>query len=348
VQPTTQYIIPMNFNVIRNIVTQHDHINVVDHRELITRDFLARRTVSIIQKEQTNESTSLFSYTNLNMVSSTNAALTSSDDSFPTSDLVSLSSAESTHLKGTLYLHARGRKRSRVDAEEALSNPIALGETSQPIALSSKREPKMKRPKKDMDPETYVQQLFETFLGFALAIRPTLDLSTQTNTLPNEQFFPALTDDNLIGYEIDVITAVREEDLNTIRTLYQSGRTMSCSNRFGESLIHMACRRGFTSIVKFLVEEANVPIRITDDCGRTPLHDTLWNRDCKYEIFDMLVTRDPALLLVSDKRGHTPFAYARKEHWGNWLGHLFDLKDGLKESLDSNVMELFRKESLIL
>jgi len=329
----------MNFNAIRNIGTQQDRHNVFQSREQIIQHFI---------NEHNNQASTLFSCSDLNMVKSTNAALTSTDDSLPTLDTVSLSSAETTCISSTLDSQGRGRKRSRVDTEEPVNENIVVGEASNQLIPPTRLEPIMKRPKKDMDPETYVQQLFETFLGFALAIRPTLDLSAQSNTTPSEQFFPALTEDNLNGYEMDVITAVREEDLNTLRAIHQSGRTMSCSNRFGESLIHMACRRGFTSIVKFLVEEANVPIRITDDCGRTPLHDTLWNRDCKYDIFDILVKRDPALLLVSDKRGHTPFAYARKEHWSNWLVHLFDQKDELKESLDSDVMELFRKESSIL
>jgi len=146
---------------------------------------------------------------------------------------------------------------------------------------------------------------------------------------------------------MEILNAVRDQNLNTLRELHSAGRSMSCSNRFGESLLHMACKRGFTSVVKFLVEEAGVGIRITDDCGRTPLHDTLWNRDCQFEIFDALVRRDPALLLVSDKRGDTPFAYARKEHWGSWIEHLHGMKDELKTSLDYDVMELFRKESTI-
>jgi len=327
----------MNFNANRDIATQQDRHNVFQSREQIIQHYLVHSAAS-----------PLFSHTDLNMVKSTNAALTSTNNSLPTLDTVSLSSAETTCINSTLDLQARGRKRSRMETEQCVNENIVVGDVSEQLIPSTRLEPTMKRPKKDMDPETYVQQLFEKFLGFALVIRPTLDLSAQSNTTSSEQFFPALTEDNLNGYEMDVITAVREEDLDTLRALHQSGRTMSCSNRFGESLIHMACRRGFTSIVKFLVEEANVPIRITDDCGRTPLHDTLWNRDCKYEIFDVLVRRDPALLLVSDKRGHTPFAYARKDHWSNWLVHLFDQKDVLKESIDSDVMELFRKESSLI
>merc|ERR1711966_62011 len=84
---------------------------------------------------------------------------------------------------------------------------------------------------------------------------------------------------------------------------------------FGESLMHMACRRGYGDIVSFFLNEGGVNVRIRDDCGRTPLHDACWHRKCQYEIVDSIVRLDPSLLCISDKRGHTPFAYARREDW---------------------------------
>ena len=133
----------------------------------------------------------------------------------------------------------------------------------------------------DKNPEIYVKSLLESHLGFHSTIRPTLELSSQLQPSATSQsaFFPPITEDCLNGYDIDIVSAVRNEDMSTLRALHSTGRTMLCSNRFGESLLHMACRRGFTSIVKFLVEEAGVAIRITDDCGRTQLYDALWNRD---------------------------------------------------------------------
>jgi hypothetical protein len=34
------------------------------------------------------------------------------------------------------------------------------------------------------------------------------------------------------------------------------GELFQAANEFGESLLHMACRRGFLDVVKFLVDEA--------------------------------------------------------------------------------------------
>jgi hypothetical protein len=101
----------------------------------------------------------------------------------------------------------------------------------------------------------------------------------------------------------------------------------------------------YEEIVSFLTQEAGVGIRITDDCGRTPLHDALWNRDCQYGIVDGLVRKDPSLLLLCDKRGHTPFEYARREHWDVWKQFLWDRREHMMRALDMDVMKMFRIEN---
>jgi len=70
--------------------------------------------------------------------------------------------------------------------------------------------------------------------------------------------------------------AARSEDLQALKTLHEQGKSLQCSNRFGESIIHIICRRGRDDILKFLVSEAGVTLRLRDDLGRTPLHDAAW------------------------------------------------------------------------
>lgn len=200
----------------------------------------------------------------------------------------------------------------------------------------------------DMSPDSYIEYLFESILGFAPTPQPTLKVSSQTIIHDDGQqqhsilFIPPITEDELSNYGVDVVTACRDENLEVLRSLHEGGRSLSCCNRFGESLLHMACRRGFQSIVTFLTESAGCAIRITDDCGRTPLHDALWNRDCQYGIVDMLVRSDPSLLLLCDKHGHTPFAYSRREHWGVWKQFLWDRREHIQHAMDAHTMELFR------
>lgn len=195
-------------------------------------------------------------------------------------------------------------------------------------------------------PDTFVQKLFQAMLGFQPITRPTLELAPLLKGEGETPFIPPKTEDELADYSVDVVTATREEDLPKLKTILSQGRSLSCSNRYGESLLHMACRRGFFPVVSFLTQEANCSIRITDDCGRTPLHDALWNKNCQYEIVDLLIRKDPSLLLMCDKHGHTPFQYARREHWELWKRFLWDRRKHILLSLDVNVMELFRAKIL--
>jgi len=201
-----------------------------------------------------------------------------------------------------------------------------------------------------ISPDKFVQKLFHAMLRYAPITRRTLELapiilqSSSTNgTVTGKPFIPPLSENDLANYDVDVVAATREEDLQTLSDLHhKQGRSLSCCNRYGESLLHMACRRGFFPIVSFLTQEAGVAIRITDDCGRTPLHDALWHRDCQYATVDLLIRKDPSLLLMCDKHGHTPFSYARREHWEVWKQFLWDRREHIMQALDHDVMELFR------
>lgn len=141
------------------------------------------------------------------------------------------------------------------------------------------------------------------------------------------------TKEELLAYNHEVVQAVRTRNMDKLKQLHSSGQSLRCCNRFGESLIHMACRRGYEDIATFLIEEAGVSIRIQDDFGRTPMHDACWTSDPNFELMDMLIRQDPGLLLVSDVRGHTPFDYARREHWGQWVSFLTKRKQLFHEKV---------------
>jgi hypothetical protein len=206
----------------------------------------------------------------------------------------------------------------------------------------SKLDPRKNDTCKGMSPDLYIQKLFGALLGFSPMSRPTLELSSLSYNESNAPFISPITEEDMANYDVDIVTATRDEELETLRSMYEQGRTLSCCNRYGESLLHMACRRGFTDIVKFLVQEANVQIRVTDDCGRTPMHDALWNRDCQFGIVDLLLNLDPSLFLLCDKHGHTPFMYARREHWDVWKQFLWDRREHIKNAMDNDVMNLFK------
>jgi hypothetical protein len=143
-----------------------------------------------------------------------------------------------------------------------------------------------------------------------------IQLSTSSHLFHNP------TEDEIAAYSQDVIKAVRERDIPQLREFLKAGRSLQCCNRFGESLMHMACRRGFNDVVHFLVLEANCTLYVRDDYGRTAMHDAAWSPLPNFDLMQFLIEQTPELLLQSDVRGHTPFSYVRKEHWEEWIAFL--------------------------
>lgn len=138
-----------------------------------------------------------------------------------------------------------------------------------------------------------------------------------TEPLTDTDFLPP-TPEQIEAYTNDAVSAVRSSDVESLRQLLSAGHSLECCNRFGESLLHVACRRSNAEIVSFLLFEAGVSPRIRDDYGRTPLHDACWRGNPEYEIVELLLSVEPRLAFVKDVRGHKPFQYARREHWGDW------------------------------
>lgn len=183
------------------------------------------------------------------------------------------------------------------------------------IKDSCKKKVSLPDPKQDVDPDVFLSQLVKAQYGFIPTTRPGLDI---------ENYFPLVTEEQIASYEIKVVEACRTNDVETVKSLHAKGHSMNACNRFGESLLHLACRRGFVDMVQFLLETCILDVRILDDCGRTPLHDACWNPTPQLEIVQWLIERDPSLLLIKDKRGSTPFQYARPQDWPTWRQFLLD------------------------
>jgi ankyrin repeat protein len=137
-----------------------------------------------------------------------------------------------------------------------------------------------------------------------------------------KKYFLETTEEHLEAYEFDVIQAIRDDDIAYLRAMTKEGRKLQGCNRFGESLVHLACRRSSSELVKFLITEGSVCLRVRDDVGRTPLHDVCWRKEPDFELIDLILNEEPDLLQIADKRGHLPLDYARREHWGLWISYL--------------------------
>lgn len=113
--------------------------------------------------------------------------------------------------------------------------------------------------------------------------------------------------------------------------------SQDASNKFGESVVHVACRRGGMDVIRFLL--ANGGSRTCcDDLGRFPLHEVCWAAQPRFDIVRLFLD-DPSnckanadddtacLLLVTDKRGCTPLRYVREESWSQWCRFLDEVVD---------------------
>jgi len=140
-------------------------------------------------------------------------------------------------------------------------------------------------------------------------------------------FFREITKENIKAYTIEVLTAVRTNDIKALKRFHSEGHCMQCCNKFGESILHLACRRGYTGIVQFLVEDASISVNIRDDYGRTPFHDACWVTSTDFDLIDLLLQKSPDLLFIKDNRGFSPLHYVKSGNYKEWSDFLIERKD---------------------
>ena len=61
-------------------------------------------------------------------------------------------------------------------------------------------------------------------------------------------------------------------------------------------------------------------------------HDACWAMEPTFELAELLIAEEPEHLFMSDKRGHAPLKYVRREHWSQWNKFLKS-KEGLFQPL---------------
>ena len=170
----------------------------------------------------------------------------------------------------------------------------------------------------DMSPDSLIKSILMSHHDSSSTSADEEKGTTTTLQPLHEHEFLHPTEEQIAAYNTHIIAAVRASDIYALRTMHNNGQTLGCCNRYGESILHMACRRSNPHVVAFLLEEAGVSPRIRDDHGRTPLHDACWRGTPEYSIVKLLLTVEPRLAFAKDVWGHTPFMYARREHWGAW------------------------------
>lgn len=146
-----------------------------------------------------------------------------------------------------------------------------------------------------------------------------------------EPLFHRPTKEMLAGYKPEILDAIRKNDIGRVKQLHKTGvLTGNGCNKFGESTLHLACRRGHKDIANYLLDDVNVDINVRDDYNRTPLHDACWTAEPEFELVDMLLRKAPHQLVMEDVRGFTPFDYIRADTNGKWLRFLWERRDILR------------------
>ena len=140
--------------------------------------------------------------------------------------------------------------------------------------------------------------------------------------LESRDLFHQCTQMQMEYYDRDAIEAIHNRDIETLRVWHAKGRPLQTSSPFGDTLLHIACRRGYLDVVTFLVKEASVSLWVQDEQGRTPLHVGCHSSEPWFDLVDFIVQQDPDLLFVADARGSMPLDYAPRESWADWIAFL--------------------------
>ena len=251
--------------------------------------------------------------------------------------LLSLALADSKHRRGMGHPHKQGSA-TTVFATGTLSAPQANETTTSTYIIlgapssSSAIHEQQTLEKEMISPTDTVRKIFQSSSSSSSQIEEKAPITENTDYMYTD-FFTKPTEEQIAAYDAQKITAVRNGDIVTLRSLLEAGQNLSCCNKFGESLIHMACRRGHIDVVRFLLQDAKVSLTVRDDYGRTPFHDCCWRPSPSYDLMELLLREgDPRLLLLKDVRGHTPFDYSGAQ-WAGWNEFLESRKDLLLSRL---------------
>ena len=139
-------------------------------------------------------------------------------------------------------------------------------------------------------------------------------------------YFNLPTNLQVASYDVYLIDLVRKRDLATLHEVMQCGISLNPCNSRGESLVHTICRRGDAEALKILVD-LGCSLQVSDDYGRTPLHDACWCAAPCFDVIEIILRKDRHLLHITDCRGATPLSYVRKENWADFLTFLGSKKD---------------------
>lgn len=152
--------------------------------------------------------------------------------------------------------------------------------------------------------------------------------STEMAAMKETVFHRAPEPDQVAAYDKAILRAVLDEDETSLERMRVSGRRMDACNRFGDSVLHMACRRGRAVALRFLLRSTGpAGVVLSDDFGRTVLHDACWTASPRFDVASAVLDVDKRLLRTLDSRGSSPLQYVPEDQWPLWCAFLESRKE---------------------
>ena len=165
-------------------------------------------------------------------------------------------------------------------------------------------------------PQTFLDNLLKS-RGYSTTVYETIKCA----------YYNKPTSLQLASYDLHLMTVAKSGNAEKLKCMLGAGLSPNPSNSFGESLLHMVCRRGWVDVLHYLVNEHHIDLQIADDHGRHPLHDCCWASEPNFQIAKVLLERDRHLFYMADVRGSLPLCYVPKTHWAAWVEFLDSVKD---------------------
>ena len=91
-----------------------------------------------------------------------------------------------------------------------------------------------------------------------------------------------------LSYHPHIIDLVKSNNVKDLRALFVAGLSTNPANAHGEGLINLVCRIGAADILKLMID-SGCDVQVSDDYGRTPLHDACWSARPNCKLFTDVV-----------------------------------------------------------
>lgn len=191
-------------------------------------------------------------------------------------------------------------KKPDVNASEELWIPKTVAASAAPSSTPAKQE--ITNPQEFLDQELAAR-------GYS--VKRHASLQSGYHCPPNPL--------QLASFGNHVNQSVRQKDPQLLVDLMKVGVSPNACNKFGESVVHSVCRRGEAEKLQILLDH-NCSIQVSDDYGRTPLHDACWQSDNPdFDTIRILLAIDRDLMFMIDIRGSTALTYVKKENQEAWI-----------------------------